>query len=202
MSIPDYSNTPDHDLLALFKTTGSNETIGVLFKRYSHLVYGVCNKYLKDEEAAKDAVMQIFEKLLKDINKHDIQEFKPWIYTVAKNHCFMILRAKPKEISGQENDFMEKQAFLHLPVEPAEELNEKQQQLQKLDEAISQLDEHQRTCIELFFIHEKSYQEISDSTGYDLNKVKSYIQNGKRNLKILLEKWPLQQIAFSIPASV
>ncbi len=100
----------------------------------------------------------------------------------------MILRAKPKEISGQENDFMEKQAFLHLPVEPAEDVNEKQRQLQKLDEAISQLDEQQRTCIELFFIHEKSYQEISISTGYDLNKVKSYIQNGKRNLKILLEK--------------
>lgn len=188
MSHPNYSNTPDHELLTLFKSTGSNECIGVLFKRYSHLVYGVCNKYLKDEEAAKDAVMQIFEKLLKDINKHDIQEFKPWIYTVSKNHCFMILRAKPKEISGQENDFMEKQAFLHLPVEPAEDVNEKQRQLQKLDEAISQLDEQQRTCIELFFIHEKSYQEISISTGYDLNKVKSYIQNGKRNLKILLEK--------------
>lgn len=143
---------------------------------------------MKDEEAAKDAVMQIFEKLLKDINKHDIQEFKPWIYTVAKNHCFMILRAKPKEISGQENDFMEKQAFLHLPVESPENIVDKEQQLQKLEQAIIQLDEHQRICIELFYIKEKSYQEISDQTGYDLNKVKSYIQNGKRNLKILLEK--------------
>ena len=188
MTIANYSKTSDNELLALYKTTGNNETIGVLFKRYSHLVYGVCNKYLKDEDAAKDATMQIFEKLLKDVNRHNIQEFRPWLYTVAKNHCFMILRAKPKEISGIESDFMEKQAYLHLPTELSETAKEKEVQLQQLEAAILQLDEHQKICIELFYLREKSYQEISDQTGYDLNKVKSYIQNGKRNLKILLEK--------------
>ena len=152
VTITNYSKTSDLELLALYKTTGNNECIGVLFKRYSPLVYGVCNKYLKDEDASKDAVMQIFEKLLKDINKYIIKEFRPWIYTVAKNHCFIILRSKPKEISRQENTFMEKQAFLHLPVESSETIQEKELQLQQLDQAVSQLDEHQRICIKLFFI--------------------------------------------------
>jgi RNA polymerase sigma-70 factor (ECF subfamily) len=57
-----------------------------------------------------------------------------------------------------------------------------------LEEAIQELSEEQKLCVNLFYLQKKSYQQITDRTGFTLMQVKSYIQNGKRNLKIILEK--------------
>jgi RNA polymerase sigma factor (sigma-70 family) len=183
----DYQNFTDAALVDAYMQTANKELIGVLFKRYSHMVFGVCMKYLRDENESKDATMQIFEKLLMDLQKHEIGSFKPWLYTVTKNHCFMKLRTKPKEISGFESDLMEKEAFLHLPTEAPDAVVDKELQLQKLEKAILKLEENQQKCIELFYLKQYSYQQITELTTYNLNQVKSYIQNGKRNLKNLLE---------------
>ena len=168
--------------------------MGILYKRYSHLVLGLCIKYLKDEDEAKDAVMHIFEKLMNDLLKHDIQYFKSWLYTFSKNHCLMIIRSKQsrlsKEIDIQINasSFMETETNQHLNVS-----EEKEKEYLALEQAVDSLNEEQKICIDLFYLKEKSYQEISDVTGYTLNEVKSFIQNGKRNLKIKLEKRSEQQ---------
>ena len=155
---------------------------------------GLCIKYLKDEDEAKDAVMHIFEKLMNDLLKHDIQYFKSWLYTFSKNHCLMIIRSKQsrlsKEIDIQINasSFMETETNQHLNVS-----EEKEKEYLALEQAVDSLNEEQKICIDLFYLKEKSYQEISDVTGYTLNEVKSFIQNGKRNLKIKLEKRSEQQ---------
>jgi RNA polymerase sigma factor (sigma-70 family) len=182
------SPVPDTELITLFKETGNNSYVGELFKRYAHLVFGVCLKYLKDNDSSKDAVMQIFEKLLTDLNRHNIDNFKSWLYSVAKNHCLMILRNKHVEFSFQDNIknnnvIMETESQLHLSHE-----NEKEIELNKLEKAIEELNSSQKICIELFYLKEKCYQEVSEITGYSMNEVKSYIQNGKRNLKIILSQ--------------
>lgn len=183
-----YSQFSDSELILEYKNSGNNVLVGILYKRYAHLVLGLCIKYLKDKDEAQDAVMQIFEKLLQDLLKHQIEFFKSWLYTYSKNHCLMNLRAKQsklkKEIELHENAtlFMEKQEDEHLHI------NEKEKQYELLELAIQDLNPEQKICIEWFYLRNKSYQEIADQTGYSLNEVKSYIQNGKRNLKIKLEK--------------
>jgi RNA polymerase sigma-70 factor (ECF subfamily) len=146
-----------------------------------HLVYGLALKYLKDPESSKDAVMQIFELLIEKARYHDVRNFKSWLYTVTKNHCLGLIRKKPlnERIEGL---VMESEDILHLNGELTDPNNK------LLAQALDNLSEHQHRCIKMFFYQDMSYQQISQETGYDLKKVKSYIQNGKRNLKLYLDK--------------
>ncbi len=186
--INNFSGLPDHELIALYRNKRDNVLIGELFKRYSGFCFAVCMKYLKNEEESHDAVMSVFEKLFSLLLKHNIDNFKSWLYTVVKNHCFHELR-KSEPVSGVSDEsrisdnIMENRAFVYLEQDVLLE-----HRLQELEHAIPRLSAEQRTCIELFYLQDKSYQEVSQITGYDMNKVKSYIQNGKRNLKIMLEK--------------
>lgn len=181
---------PDEELIKAYKKSLKSEYIGILFERYSHLVYGVCLKYMKDEDKSKDAVMQIFESLHSKLIEFEITSFKSWLHTVSRNHCLMALRKEKSERIHLENlykisggDIMESDEFIHLF-----EDDHREEIISLLEEAIGQLNEEQKTCIELFYLRNKSYREVSEITGYDMNKVKSHIQNGKRNLRILLER--------------
>lgn len=179
----------DAELITKYRYSYDSSYVGELFQRYTHLVFGVCMKYLKNPDESKDAVMDIFEKVLTDLKKHDVDNFKSWIYSVARNHCLMKLR-KENSLSphkqGYENfmkEFMENGTPLHL------ENEEEFERLRiKLTSGISQLNDEQKECVKLFYLEEKSYQDISDKTGYSMKQVKSYLQNGKRNLKIYLER--------------
>jgi len=175
----------DNELVDRYKNSGDTHYAGLLFQRYSHLVLGVCMKYLKNEEESRDAVMNIFEKLLSDLHKHKIDNFKSWLYMVSRNHCLMYLRSNKKldiKYEEIETPFMENAYMLH-PID--EKLPE--ESLTKLEICIEKLIEEQKKCVHLFYIEEKCYKEVSEQTGYDIGKVKSYIQNGKRNLKICME---------------
>ena len=162
--------------------------VGELFKRYTGFVFLVSMKYLKDEGRSKDAVMQVFEKLFTDLLKHEIDNFKPWLHTVVRNHCLGLLR---KEQSKRKNEdklktelyFMESEQDDHLIME-----QEHENKINNLKKALKQLKPEQKQCVELFYLHEKSYKEVMELTGFSIKNVKSYIQNGKRQLKIILEK--------------
>lgn len=174
----------DQELLEQFHLDGDNKWLGLLLQRYTLLLLGVCMKYLKDEEEAKDAVQQVFEKCLKELQKYKVDYFKSWIYMVAKNHCLMKLRDKGKAPVPVTEKMIST---------PADESNvadyiQKEELLNKLSASIPLLGQEQRSCIELFYLQKKSYHEIAASTGYTLMQVKSHIQNGKRNLKMLLQK--------------
>ncbi len=180
----DIKELSDTELVNRFKHSKNTRYIGVLFDRYGHLVYGVCLKYLKNVEESKDAVHLIFEKVMKDLLRMEVKTFKPWLYMVSKNFCLMEIRKK-KPLQGREQDI---EAVGHtLEAEDDQETARlKELRLTSLEEAIEQLKPEQKKCIELFYLKEKSYQEVVELTGYELKKVKSYIQNGKRNLKIML----------------
>ena len=177
----------DLELIARYKETEDNQFVGELFKRYTHLILGTCIKYLKSQQDAQDAMMDIFEELLKKLLAHNVTNFKSWLYSLTRNHCLMKIR-KNKGITevGIENEnfenyFMETPDFEHLDTESRSEED-------LLYEALAQLKEHQKVCVELFYIKELSYQQVSEKTGFELKKVKSYIQNGKRNLQLILSK--------------
>jgi RNA polymerase sigma-70 factor (ECF subfamily) len=174
----------DLELLAQYKLTGDVNWAGVLYTRYTSLVYGVCLKYLKDREASKDAVMQLFEKLTVSLLDHEVQHFKSWLYVTARNHCLMQLRAKKGKYTEEISPLlMETSTEVHL-----EEQDELESNLGKLEQCIEKLAHEQKACVKMFFLQEKCYKDITVLTGYELSKVKSFIQNGKRNLKICMEQ--------------
>lgn len=184
---------PDEVLLTEFTSTGNLEVLGDLYTRYMHLVYGVCLKYLKDRDESMDAVMQIFEKLITDIPKQKIENFSSWLHVVTKNYCLMQLRSrrsKDEKFNEWLNDptiFMENISYLH-PVDRDEQDLDKE-----LADCIDRLKEEQKKCIKLFYYENKCYQEISEDLKTDEKKVKSNLQNAKRNLKICLEEKHVRQ---------
>ncbi len=182
------SESTDDELLENFTSTGDPELLGKLYLRYMHLVYGVCLKYLKNREEASDAVMQIFEKLITEIPRQKIENFRSWLHVVSRNYCLMHLRSeksKAEKLNEWINDpvvFMENTVSMHPVDEDNPQLDK------KLEECIGRLKSEQKLCISLFYFENRCYRDIAASTGLDENKVKSHLQNAKRNLKICLEE--------------
>ncbi len=185
MKSDDYNNSTDRELLDRFYASHENEWLGILLQRYTLLLLGVCMKYLKNEEDAKDSVQQIFLKVIQELQKYRVEYFKSWLYMVAKNHCLMKLRDRQNKIPVE---LTEKLTAAPIEETDRQALLQNDQALQYMDESINDLNPEQKQCVTLFYLQKKSYQEISDETGYTLMQVKSYIQNGKRNLRTMIEK--------------
>lgn len=179
-----YRKLSDEELCQHYREKHKPELIGLLFDRYHHLVFGLCLKYLKNETYSQDAVLSIFEKLHKDLKNHEPRHFKSWLYMVSKNYCLNLLR-KQKSTREKEDSY-------HYYNEQGEDesVNHqmKEAEYEKLEEALNELKEPQQTCIRMFFLEHKCYKEIAEVMDLSLKKVKSSIQNGKRNLKIILSK--------------
>jgi len=185
VNIDKYKHISDQELLKNFYTTHDAEWLGILLPRYTLLLLGVCMKYLKNEEEARDCVQQIFLKVITELRKYKVEYFKSWLYMVAKNHCLMKIRDSHGKIPVE---------LTERNMQGAEELPDKQSLLQDdqaielMEEALRELSPEQRQCVTLFYLQKKSYQEISDETRFTMMQVKSYIQNGKRNLKLTIER--------------
>lgn len=172
----DYS---DEEIIAGYRKDHHNRWIDLLFNRYSHLAFAVAFNYLIDEEEGRDTVMEIFQKLPDDLKRYEIRQFHSWLHRVVRNKC---LRKISKKIHAEP-------AIENLNMECAAVEDPFERYLEHLQEAIAELKDEQRKSIQLFYLEKKSYQEVCEITGYEMNQVKSYIQNGKRNLRILLEKY-------------
>ncbi|MEP6674536.1 MAG: sigma-70 family RNA polymerase sigma factor [Ferruginibacter sp.] len=184
MNADQYKNIEDRQLLERFYNDRNNEWLGILMQRYSMLLLGVCMKYLKNEEEAKDSVQQVFLKAIGELQKYKVEYFKSWIYMVAKNHCLMKLRGKSKyttEINERVMSAPDETEALKYHIQ-------KDRTLTNMATALQQLNAEQQRCVTLFYLEKKSYQDITDSTGFSMMQVKSHIQNGKRKLKILIER--------------
>jgi len=176
--------TDDKELVAQYKASGSMQVLGDLYQRYMELVYGVCLKYLKDSEKAKDSVMQIFEELVPKLKKHEVDNFKGWLHMVAKNHCLMQLRT-PKNLKTVEfkPEFVQSEETVHL-----NGVLEKEEHFKLMEYCLGTLTGEQQQTIRLFYLESKCYNEIVAITGHEWNQVRSFIQNGRRNLKNCMEE--------------
>lgn len=179
---------PDEALLDNYRATGDLEMLGALFKPYMHLVFGLSLKYLQNREDASDAVMQVFEKLILEIPKHDIQNFKSWLYVLAKNHCLMRIRSDKSRDNKMDRWIKDQQDYMEFypDMHPIDEAGNDEHP--GLKECIEKLKQEQKTCVEFFYYQNKSYREIANILEMEEKKVKSYLQNAKRNLKICLEE--------------
>lgn len=175
-----YTQMTDEALLAQFRSNGDNTLLGVLLQRYTLLLLGVGMKYLKDKDGAQDAVQQVFLKAITHMPKEEIQNFKGWLYILMRNHCLQLLRDK--------HYLTEESAISHVAAEESDKelLLWKDKTLEQMQPALQQLEAAQRQCISLFYLEKQSYKQIMERTGYTFEQVKSYIQNGKRNLKQIL----------------
>jgi len=145
-------------------------------------------KYLKHEEEARDAVQQVFSKTIVEIDKYHVEHFKSWLYTIARNHCFMQLRNKmyplPEDAIEKEGNSMQQEIF----DETLGRIKEKEKLLEYLEDAMQHLQTNQRECLSLFYLEKLSYRQIGEKTSLSLLQIKSFIQNGKRNMRLMIEK--------------
>ena len=178
------SSLPDEELVLLYQQKGDLKTLADLYQRYMELVYGVCLKYLKDEDAGKDAVIMIYEELVTKLKKYEVHNFKSWLYQLAKNHCLMKLRSDKKFVKADiDPAVMQNETELHL-----NGVMEKEEHFKHLYFCLENLVPEQKQVVELFYLQGKCYNGISGTTGIEWNKVRSFIQNGRRNLKICMDK--------------
>ena len=185
MKTEHYAHMTDQQLLNQFYIDHDNGWLGILLQRYTLLLFGVSMKYLRNEEEAKDAVQQVFLKSITELHKYRVEYFKSWLYMVAKNHCLMKLREK----QGKTIDDIDIESTIaEADAAGLEEHIEKDRQFEFMNDCLEELNQEQKQCIILFYLDKYSYQQIAEKTGYSIMQVKSYIQNGKRNLRILLER--------------
>jgi len=178
-----HDSATDEELVEMFRNSHDPLYMGELYIRYTQLVYGVSLKYLKNQEDAKDATMQIFEKLIIELKKHKVAVFRPWLFVVVKNFCMMEFRKDSRMKNMVEEVKMQTANVENPNFEHLSDNEEREMILQQMEKGVKRLREEQRKCITLFYLDNKSYKEISKATGYSLNDIKSHIQNGKRNLK-------------------
>jgi len=178
-----HSTLTDQELVTLYKKSGELTALGELYQRYMDLVYGVCFKYHKEPETAKDSVMQIFEELVSKLKKHEVENFRGWLHQVAKNHCLMQLRT-PRNLKTVEfkAELVQSEENVHL-----NGILEKEENFKKLEYCLGTLTPEQQNAIRLFYLEGKCYNEITEITGMEWNQVRSFIQNGRRNLKICMD---------------
>jgi len=180
----------DIELVEQYKATRDPVHLGTLFERYTHLALGVSLRYLRNREDAEDAVMEVYERLTKALLEHEVANFKSWLYSVVANHCRMTLRRrKGAPVAVEASEELLDAVLASVPA-PHEDDDEAEREMQALRTALAQLGEAQRRCLELFYLEGHCYAEVARRSGYAVNEVKSHIQNGKRNLKILLSARP------------
>ncbi len=177
----------DAVLLQEYRSSGELDILGELYSRYMHLVYGLCLKYLRNRDDAMDTVMQIFEKLVTEAGQHEVKNFKSWLYVLSKNYCLMLIRSAKS--NGQKMDLwvkdQEESVEFYPQMHPIDE--ERMEENSALGECIDRLKAKQKECVQLFYYQNWSYRQISEILRMEEKKVKSYLQNAKRNLKICLE---------------
>jgi len=176
---------PEAEGLAAYRRDGDVAVLGALYEPYMDMVFGVCFQYLRDEEESKDAVMQLFEKLVTDLRHHEVANLKSWLHTVARNHCLMKLRISRITVGYEPADTREQE--LEIEATTDDDTVAWEGQLDALGECLQKLASRQRISIELFYLQNKCYRDIAGETGFEMGEVKSYIQNGKRKLKICIE---------------
>ena len=184
---PAHPGASDEDLAARYRTSGDLALLGELYARYLHLVYGVCYQYLRDDDASKDAVMSLFEKLVTELRRHEVQRFAPWLYATARNHCLMQLRAG-KSRREQPLSYLAEGADVEIgdPLHHQELAEIQEAELDALRAGLNELSPVQQRCLRLFYLENNSYEQVTTATGYSLGQVKSALQNGRRMLRQLL----------------
>ncbi len=180
-----YQHITDKALLEKFYSDKDNQWLGILLQRYTMLLLGVCMKYLKIEDDARDGVQQVFLKAIAELHKYKVDYFKSWIYMIAKNYCLMKLRDR----QSKSPVVLDEQTVVIQDEQVSQQVHlDKDKLLDAMSAAIEELNGEQKQCVTLFYLEKKSYSEIAASTGFSMMQVKSYIQNGKRNLKIAVER--------------
>jgi len=173
----------DEDIISLYKEKQWNSCIDELYQRYSHMVFGVCLKYVKQTENAEDLTLSLFASLTEKLLQHQVQHFKSWLYVSARNSSLMFLRANKMNQELKQDDLLYDDSDQRL-----DEKLEKDELIESLIMVFEELKQEQRICVQLFYLQKKSYEEVAKITNYSMKEVNSHLQNGRRNLKILLDK--------------
>jgi len=183
----------DETLASEYRSSKDQKVLGILYGRYLELMYGLCLQYFKDAARAEDATIDIYEELRVKLLKHKVENFRPWMYRLARNHCLMVLRRGASHMTMDSSSVATHEGLDPADMQLADNLHlrgeamEKEQLLLALEACTDALPENQSICIRRFYLHGESYADIAATLAFTVGKVRSAIQNGRRNLKICLE---------------
>lgn len=186
MATTDFFHLSDLELVELYKKHSDKKFVGELYKRYAHLVYGMCISYFKEKEKSYDSSIEIFEKLFIELKKREVENFKAWLTFVVRNYCISELRKMQTINNNNFNYAHTAKSDTFFSTENGRNEIEEEKMIEKLERALQQLNPFQKKCLELFYYKQMSYFQIVENTGFSLKEVKSHIQNGKRNLKLMI----------------
>ena len=183
-----FGEQSDDELLSRYRSTKDQKWITQLFGRYVQLIYGVCLRYTPDVREAEDFTMEIYQKVSDKALTHQIKAFKSWVYVVSKHHCLeQIRKVTGRRIESFDPDFMQLRAELH----PMDDMTDKlalEDKYDRMEYCLKQLNELQKKSIDLFYYQNKSYSEIAKIIEDEVSQVRSYLQNGRRNIKKCVER--------------
>jgi RNA polymerase sigma-70 factor (ECF subfamily) len=178
-----YKNWSDEELISVYQQSEDIASVATLFDRYAEIISMICLNYLKNKQDAEDGFMDLFEQVTIDLKTTQVQNFSAWLNAVVRHHCLKVKRQREKFAAADIEQFSSSEWS-----EPIKEINEQIDASKELNAAMQTLKPDQERCVFLFYTQQKSYKEIADELNMDMNTVKSHIQNGKRKLKIELEK--------------
>ncbi|MFQ5674351.1 MAG: RNA polymerase sigma factor [bacterium] len=182
----DQSNIVERDNATIrsYLETRDVRYLGRLYEAYKKTIFWHCLKMVGNEEDAKDLASETFIRTFDRIEDFKLgAPFCPWLMRIATNLCIDHLRKKNRYKFYKFDE-------THSAVAIQNESEPKQPMIsgERIIEKLKKLKPLQKRCFCLFYIHNLTYKQIAELTGYPLGKVRSYIQNGKRNFKLLMEK--------------
>lgn len=179
------SRFDDTELVELYKKNPDTSLIEELYNRYSKRVYWWALKFLGNRLEAEEMVHDIFAAMMSGMldlyQAREGAKFSSWLYRCVGNQCMKIVRKRNEVIFNQvEVVDVPEALIIDLEVEViAKEWNE------QLTSALNRLNQMQRVCCMRFYWDGMRYDEIAEELGITHDQVRSHLQNGLRNLRII-----------------
>jgi len=183
MNVPGMTETTE---IVARARAGDSEAWGQLYKDFAPAIFRFCRRALPTREDAEDATMEIFMKLREKLSQYDeTRSFSAWLYRVAANHCWDILRRR-KIRQDKETEDVETVPLEHPDPNQLDRLIE-QRTSEEVREALHKLGPRARMALVLRYYSDMSYDEIADELGVRRAFVGVVLLRARHELRQALE---------------
>lgn len=181
---------------------GDMDSFSVLVERYQKQIYSLTYRLTNDPEDARDLAQEVFIHIYKVLGKYDQnRKFFSWMYKVATNVCFNVLRRGKPEISVSLDKVVEIASFVERDDTQPEEYYERRETQELVRKAVAELPDKYRLPLVLRYLEEFTYKEIAEYMDLPVTTIETRLYRGKamlqKKLQILGEGGPVHEVSRS-----